>query len=419
MIDPNSAQIQHQLEAEPVWEGKIETALAAMAPEHRNTVKAFMSHMKARGVGMRRIETCAFAIRTLEILRKDYMELTKKDLEKWVIFLNSKYSHGSANVYKATIKQFFRWLYMDDDESKEYPNIVKWIRAGRLKPDYGKHVLSKQDILNMMEHTDNPRDRAIIHVLYESGCRASELLGMAYKDIIFDQYGAVIRVNGKTGERRVRLIESSPDLRLYMDLHPNRSNPEGMMWVSVRKPYAPISILSLQAMIYKIAERAGMPDGISPHSFRHARATHLASNLTEAQMKVIFGWTGGSEMPARYVHLSGKDVDDALLALSGIKKDYEVQAISLTAPQPCPRCKTENSPVAKFCMQCSSPLNAQTVLDIEQRNSKAEEITAKVIEAMIQKAPDLVTAILREHGLISDIQNVAGGVKPNSGNLNT
>jgi hypothetical protein len=42
------------------------------------------------------------------------------------------------------------------------------------------------------------------------------------------------------------------------------------------------------------------------------RATHLAKFLTEDQLRVYFGWSKGSEVPARYVHLSGRDVDGAL-----------------------------------------------------------------------------------------------------------
>ncbi len=356
------------------------------------------------------MQSCAYAIRTLDVLGKDYMAITRKDLERWIVYLNMNYSPSSANLLKATIKQFFRWLYVDDDDSKEYPAVVKWIKTGKIKPNYGKRVLSKQDVLAMMQSADNPRDRAIVHVLYESGCRASELLSMKLKDVAFDQYGATLRVNGKTGERRVRLIESIPDLRMWLDMHPTRNHPESALWITNRAPFRPIVIDTLQVTIYKLAERAALPEGISPHSFRHARATHLASDLTEAQMKVLFGWTGDSDMPARYVHLSGRDVDDALLRINGIKTDAQEKTASPTAPRACPRCHTPNSPAAKFCMQCSSPLDMTTVLEIEQRTVRAEEITAKVIEAILQKAPDLVYSVLKEQGLISEIQKVTGGV---------
>ncbi len=413
---PNISNIQIPAEKqkgfpEMQWSHEAEVSLAVIAPERRATVVAFLQHMKARGVGMRRIEGCVHAIRTLEVLNIDYMQIGKRDLERWIVYLESKYSKGTVNLFKATIKQFFKWLLIDDDDSKEYPSVVKWIKLVKDKANYGKRVLSKEDVLKMMNIADTPRDRAIVHVMYESGCRAGEILGLRIKDIAFDQYGAVIRVNGKTGDRRVRLIESVPDLRLYMDMHPSMTDSECAVWLTDRRPYRLLKPISLRILIYKLAERAGLPDGISPHSFRHARATHLASDLTEAQMKVFFGWTNASDMPARYVHLSGKDVDDTLLRISGIKKDAQEKAVSPTAPRACPRCRTHNSPVAKFCMQCSSPLDVQTALDIEERTSKAEEITSKVIEAIIQKAPDLVAAVLKEQGLINDIQKVAGTQK--------
>lgn len=409
---PNNSNLQIQQRQskafrEPQWTRDVETPLAAIAQERRNTVLAFLQHMKACGAGMRRLESCALAIRSLEILNRDYMSITRKDLERWVVYLESEYKPSTVNLFKITIKQFFKWQYIDDDDSKEYPVVVKWIKVGKIKANYGKQVLSKQQVLAMMECTDNLRDRAIIHVLYESGCRASELLGMTMKDVSFDQYGAVVRVNGKTGDRRVRLIQSIPDLRLYLDMHPNRGNSEGAIWVNNRRPYEVLKRISLEALIYRIAERAGLPNGISPHSFRHARATHLASDLTEAQMKVLFGWTGDSDMPARYVHLSGKDVDSALLRINGIVQQETPATASPIAPKPCPRCQTQNSPAAKFCMTCSSPLDTKTVLEIEQRTTKAEEITAKVIESLIQKAPDLVAAVLREQGLAGEIQKVA------------
>jgi integrase/recombinase XerD len=44
----------------------------------------------------------------------------------------------------------------------------------------------------------------------------------------------------------------------------------------------------------------------------------MANYLTEAQMNVYFGWTQGSDMPGVYVHLSGRDIDDAVLNANGI-----------------------------------------------------------------------------------------------------
>jgi len=64
----------------------------------------------------------------------------------------------------------------------------------------------------MVEICENARDKALVSGLYESGVRISEWLGVKIKDIIFDDYGAKIKVTGKTGTRQIRLIDSVPYL---------------------------------------------------------------------------------------------------------------------------------------------------------------------------------------------------------------
>jgi len=60
----------------------------------------------------------------------------------------------------------------------------------------------------MIDAAMTPRDRAIISVLYESGCRAGEFLSMRIKNISFDRCGTVIVVHGKTRYRRMKLVSS-------------------------------------------------------------------------------------------------------------------------------------------------------------------------------------------------------------------
>jgi len=51
----------------------------------------------------------------------------------------------------------------------------------------------------------------------------------------FDKYGAVVIVNGKTGMRRIRLIECVPDLQLWINMHPLRDDPKALLFITDRK----------------------------------------------------------------------------------------------------------------------------------------------------------------------------------------
>ena len=118
-------------------------------------------------------------------------------------------------------------------------------------------------------------------------------------------------------------------------------------------------------MLRKLAEKARVK--INPHAFRHARATHLASKLTEAQMKELFGWVQSSDMASVYVHLSGRDVDNALLRLHGLTKDKEDKDRVMNL-RICPRCGEKNDPVSNFCKRCASPLDSKVAIELEEKN---------------------------------------------------
>jgi integrase len=180
-------------------------------------------------------------------------------------------------------------------------------------PNYGTHklpeeLLSPNDIGALMNFASNAMILALIITLYESGCRVGELLGIRRKHVQMDAMGAVLIVDGKTGMRRVRVIEAAP----YLDI-----------WISEGsfkqdEPIFPISYAAFRKRLQVLAVRAGIDKRIYPHLFRHSRATFLASYLTEAQLCAYHGWTVGSSMPRIYVHLRSKDLDSTLMNVPAV-----------------------------------------------------------------------------------------------------
>jgi hypothetical protein len=93
-------------------------------------------------------------------------------------------------------------------------------------------------------------------------------------------------------------------------------------------------------------------------------------------MDAVFGWVQGSAMPSTYVHLSGRDIDKAVLRAQGV--EFEDEEKHKTQVQKCPRCQRINTPQSVFCVNCGAALNIQAVKEIEQEKTTLEEMKEEI-----------------------------------------
>ena len=122
----------------------------------------------------------------------------RKDIEELIIKIdeNPNWAAWTKSDIKKIIKFFYRWLETYE-LSGDYPIKVKWIKA-RIKISSSKtpeQILTKEEVERLANTVISARDKALILVLYESGCRIGELLNIKLKDLQYDQYGCVILVS--------------------------------------------------------------------------------------------------------------------------------------------------------------------------------------------------------------------------------
>jgi len=231
-------------------------------------------------------------------------------------------SEWTKHDYRTTLKKFFKWLRGSED----YPEEVGWIRVKTPKnnniPD---ELLTEQDVKKLIRVADNPRDKAFVAVLFESGCRIGELLTLRLKNVQFEDGYTKIIVEGKRGRRMVPLIFSSPILADWINNHPSRNNLESPLWPKKTKIDEPMNYALARKLLQNLGRKAKIGKRVNPHSFRHSRATLLSRKLPEAILNEIFGWVQGSRMPSVYIHLSGRDTVGPLLQVYGLKKAVELE----------------------------------------------------------------------------------------------
>lgn len=312
-------------------------------------------------------------------LEKPFRNATRQDIARWVSRLESSdYSDCTKRDHKVAIKVFFRWLR----KSNSYPTEVDWIKASRsMNRTLPEQLISEAEVKCIAENALHPRDKAFVLMLYESGCRIGEILSLTIGNVAFDEFGCILLVNGKTGQRRVRIIASAPALALWIDNHPLREHPDAPLWLNLgaKNRCQPVRYGGAISLLKELADRAGIRKRLYPHLFRHSRATHLANHLTESQLKQHFGWTQGSNMASVYVHLSGRDVDHALLELNGINLRKEKQPEDFQAID-CPRCKNKNSPISKFCNCCGLALDIKSAIQLDEARNRADRLITELIK---------------------------------------
>lgn len=363
-----------------------------LSKRNKEFVLEFVRYATTEGVGERRIVKYFGLLKNIDKwLGKDFDKATKEDIERIVGIVNtSNYQEWTKWSYRVIIKKFWKWLEGEDDE---YPKKVKWIKARQGHPNITvpEDLITREDLKILIESSTSDRDRCIIALLYESGVRIEELLNLKIKDVDFQSDPVKIFVDARKTKtkRKIPIVESVPYITRWLNSHPDRK-PESPLFVNCGKHRGKkLDRRSVYAFMRRLKEKLNNGKKMYPHLFRHSRATELANHLTEAQMNSFFGWRHGSRMPSVYVHLSGRDIDNAILNIYGKRKKEENIPERLKT-EICPRCGQSNLSTDTFCLRCGLPLDEKTRLEFAERMSNMQPIMNKIEELIEAKVKEML-----------------------------
>jgi len=322
----------------------------------------------------------------LYLKKEDYSEANLSDAEGF-IGLHSSHSQTVSNSITKTLKCFYAWLSnrkkLDFSEIVETLGNMKFNKSQIERLDQNK-LLNDSDILKLLNAADNVRDKTIISVLSESGCRVGELIDLNLENVSFDSYGAFIDIQeSKTKERKIRLIISEPYLKHYINQHGFKHKFESPLFYSMgpRNKGQRITMAGIRGILLKYAKRAEVTKRVNPHAFRHAALDKLGRlGWTERDLSVRAGWTDGSQMAKIYLHYSEDHVNNKYAEMYGII-DSEAQKEEVMQLIVCPKCNVKNPIDAKYC-DCGTILNDRELFKVEELNKEINSFCSDV-----QKTP--------------------------------
>jgi integrase len=307
----------------------------------------------------------------------------RRDGQDTVIQRPVRLKESTLSNRKVILKSFYKWLRGTED----YPAEVRGLKTTR--PDEGfiptDELVTRGDLRALLQAHPDPKDKAVLAVLYDGGLRAGELCALNVGNVSFDEYGAVITLpkgaSGlKTGARRIRLFESVPYLHAWFENHPLKANPKAALFTSnsYRAPGARMTGSALWGLCVNAGEEAKLKIHTNPHLFRHSCATEKARlGWTEAQMRAYFGWSRSSTMPSHYVHLAGKDYEEMELERRGLL-NVESRRRPALAGVTCRVCGHGNLATAMFCQECRNPVSPEAEAILQER--RKEEFRREAME---------------------------------------
>ncbi len=175
-------------------------------------------------------------------------------------------------------------------------------------------ILSQAEVAALLAATRNLRDRSLVMSLYGCGLRLSELRHLCVTHI--DSGRMILRIVQGKGrkDRYVRLPDSLLDtLRAYWKQH----RPKSLLFPG-SDPGCPISGAAIQGVVRNAAKRAGIAKRVTPHTLRHAFATHhleQGTNLREIQL--LLGHRSLNST-AVYTHVARSTVAASCSPLDGL-----------------------------------------------------------------------------------------------------
>ena len=255
--------------------------------------------------------------RTIEL--RDFQQ---KELDEFIIGLNEqKLAISSINRVISTLRSFYGYLErehqfvnpMKDVESRKIPlRLPKALTIAQIT-SLIEGSFSEDDLISL-------RNKAILELLYSTGGRVSEIVGINLTDIFESNDVRVIKLRGKGGKERVvpmgsfsikALDDYVVRVRPSLQLKSSKSKSEALF---LNQRGTRISRQSAWQIVVDSARKSGLSEGISPHVFRHSFATHLLDG--GADIRVVQELLGHSSVTTTQIY--------TLITIDKIRESYSL-----------------------------------------------------------------------------------------------
>ena len=238
-----------------------------------------------------------------ESLISDYFVYVKKSLK--ISTLNRKIS---------AIKKFYLWMNRERHISTNPSSRLKGLKFNQKLA----YVLNENQLSNLFsipntETSNGLRDRTILELMYASGLRVSELVGLKYTDCLLSEKAVLVSGKG----RKERVVPFGDETVFWIEKYLSSSRPKLLKnrssnFFFVGKGGGKLSRQFIWKLVRKLGAQIGLENYCTPHTFRHTFATHLLNN--GADLRAIQLLLGHADISTTQIYTK--------IALDNLKQIY-------------------------------------------------------------------------------------------------
>jgi integrase/recombinase XerD len=279
----------------------------------------YLDHLRVeRGLAARSVEAYAgdlirFAVYVRQA-GKTFGTVDSGDVAGWLVSLSKAGISARAQARKlSALRGFYKFLLGEHHVSADPTALITGPKLPRKLP----HVLSFEEVETLLRAPDRAiprggRDFAMIQLLYASGLRVSELVGLKLSDVDLDQ--SFMSVLGKGEKRRlVPFGEVAKDaLESYLrEIRPRWAERAKSPHLFITERGTGMTRQGFWKLLGRYARSAGIEKSISPHKLRHSFATHLLER--GADLRSVQTMLGHADIATTqvYTHVTAEHIRTA------------------------------------------------------------------------------------------------------------
>lgn len=181
------------------------------------------------------------------------------------------------------ISAFYNWLVNSDYIDKNPCKKIKPIKHEKNT----RHPLTAVQMEKLRNSCTNLRDKAIIEFLYATACRVGELVIIKKSDVDFDR--KEVHLFGKGKKHRLSYLNARAVVALQAYLT-SREDDSDYLFVGLRRPHEQLSTRSVELLLKKYGQKAGIDAKCTPHVIRHTTATDaINKGMPVEQLQKLLG----------------------------------------------------------------------------------------------------------------------------------